>query len=236
MAAAMKTPQDNRAIKRQRVMRYFVDAAREIANTDGLEAINIRSVANRAGYNSASLYNYFENLDELIALTCVDMMSDWLRSLARISDEDGDELDQYLLGWQSFGLHAFAEPTGYAYVYSSRSAGMVARYFDTYMEAFPDVFEDIPDLLLEMFQAKTVDEQEEIMIRPCIEAGFFDHETAKQIYQLAHILFSGMLDPASDPENRKTPGEYTQIFMMYFVDFIQSRLKIEKDLSRYTQY
>ena len=235
MAAAMKTPQDNRAIKRQRVMRYFVDAAREIANEDGLEAINIRSVANRAGYNSASLYNYFENLDELIAFTCLDMMSEWLRDLAQISDKDGDALDQYILGWRSFCLHAFAEPTGYAYVYSTRGVSTVAEHFDAYAEAFPDTFEDIPDLLVEMFQAKTVDDQEEIMICPCVQAGFFDHETARQIYTLAHILFSGLLRPTSDPNNEKTPEEFTRVFMMYFVEFIQSRLKIEKDLSCFLQ-
>lgn len=235
MTVKMKTPQDNRSIKRQRVMRYFVDAAREIANTDGLEAINIRSVANRAGYNSASLYNYFENLDELIAFTCIDMMSDWLRSLAQISNKDGDALDQYILGWRSFCLHAFAEPTGYAYVYSTRGVGTVAEHFNAYAEAFPDTFEDIPELLMEMFQAKTVDDQEKIMICPCVQAGFFDHDTAQQIYQLAHILFSGLLRPTSASNHEKTPEELTGIFLMYFVDFIQARLKIEKDLSHFLQ-
>lgn len=221
----------NKAIKRQRVMRYFIDAAREIANTEGIESINIRSVADKAGYNSASLYNYFDNLDQLIAFTCIDMMSEWLRDLSELSEKDGDELDQYILGWKSFCLHSFAEPTAYAYVYASNGSEKNIEYFDDYAKAFPSTFENIPDVLMEMFQAKTIEEQEEIVICPCIQAGFFSHETAKEIYELAHILHKGIL--VQMVKSMRTVEESTQQFLRYFVSFIQPHLDKEKDLSRY---
>ena len=224
---------NTKTLKRQRVMRYFIDAAREIANADGIGGINIRSVADKAGYNSASLYNYFENLDQLISFTCIDMMSEWLRDLAKISDKDGDALDQYLLGWRSFCLHAFAEPTAYSYVYASKGSEKSIEYFDDYVQAFPNTFENIPEILIEMFQAKTIEEQEEIMICPCVEAGFFSHETAKEIYELAHILSKGIMVWMSG--TTRTVEKSTRQFMRYFVSFIQAHLDKEKDLSAYLE-
>ena len=44
--------------------------AREIADREGLERINIRSIAKKAGIASGTVYNYFSNKDEiLLALT-----------------------------------------------------------------------------------------------------------------------------------------------------------------------
>ena len=44
--------------------------ARTVADTEGIEAVNIRSIANKAGIASGTVYNYFSNKDEiLLALT-----------------------------------------------------------------------------------------------------------------------------------------------------------------------
>lgn len=44
--------------------------ARTVADTEGIEAVNIRSIAQKAGIASGTVYNYFSNKDEiLLALT-----------------------------------------------------------------------------------------------------------------------------------------------------------------------
>lgn len=48
----------------------LLDCARNIADTDGIEAINIRSIAGKAGVAAGTVYNYFSSKDEiLLALT-----------------------------------------------------------------------------------------------------------------------------------------------------------------------
>lgn len=48
----------------------LLDCARSIADTDGIEAINIRSIAGKAGVAAGTVYNYFSSKDEiLLALT-----------------------------------------------------------------------------------------------------------------------------------------------------------------------
>lgn len=52
-------------IKKKRVMMYFIEATQELILKEGLENLSIKKIAEKAGYNSAIIYNYFENLEVL---------------------------------------------------------------------------------------------------------------------------------------------------------------------------
>ena len=52
--------------QKYRTMRYFIDATKEIAAVEGIDKLTIRNIADRAGYNSATIYNYFESKTELL--------------------------------------------------------------------------------------------------------------------------------------------------------------------------
>lgn len=52
--------------KEQRMREYFITAAREILQAEGMKALNVRAIAERAGYSYATLYNYFSDIKELI--------------------------------------------------------------------------------------------------------------------------------------------------------------------------
>ena len=62
-------------------IKYFIEATKHIAMNEGLQKITIRNVAKQADYNSAPIYNYFENLDQLVALAMIDSIAEYLRLL-----------------------------------------------------------------------------------------------------------------------------------------------------------
>jgi len=64
----------NKEIQEQRMRQYFIDATREILKGEGLKAVNVRAVSERAGYSFATLYNYFKDLNELIFICVQDFM------------------------------------------------------------------------------------------------------------------------------------------------------------------
>ena len=53
-------------LKRKRIMIYFIEATEKLIRSDGVEGLSIRKIASEAGYNSATLYNYFEDLEYLV--------------------------------------------------------------------------------------------------------------------------------------------------------------------------
>lgn len=53
-------------IQEKRMKEYFIQAACEIIRAEGIRALNVRTVSERAGYSFATLYNYFEDFKELV--------------------------------------------------------------------------------------------------------------------------------------------------------------------------
>lgn len=44
-------------------MRIFIEATKSLMDSVGEEGLSIRKIAAKAGYNSATIYNYFQDLD-----------------------------------------------------------------------------------------------------------------------------------------------------------------------------
>jgi AcrR family transcriptional regulator len=61
---------ERKEIQEQRMRGYFIEATREILKGEGLKSVNVRAIAERAGYSYATLYNYFKDIKELIFI-CV---------------------------------------------------------------------------------------------------------------------------------------------------------------------
>ena len=67
---------NNKELQEKRMRGYFIDAAKETLKGEGLKAVNVRTVAERAGYSFATMYNYFKDLNELIFICVKDFMSE----------------------------------------------------------------------------------------------------------------------------------------------------------------
>ena len=72
-------------VQEQRVRAYFIQATRELLKSEGLKSVSVRSIADRAGYSYATLYNYFTDIQELIFL-CVKDFQDECREFIQAAD------------------------------------------------------------------------------------------------------------------------------------------------------
>lgn len=54
------------AVQEERMRNYFIQATKEILRGEGLKVVSVRNIAERAGYSYATLYNYFNDVNELI--------------------------------------------------------------------------------------------------------------------------------------------------------------------------
>lgn len=66
---------DRKILKKERVARYFLDAAKEIILAEGFAALTTKKVGDKAAYSYASIYNYFENFNELACLALEELAS-----------------------------------------------------------------------------------------------------------------------------------------------------------------
>lgn len=225
---------NNKLIKRKRVMRYFIDAAAEIASTEGMNSLTIRSVADKAGYNSATLYNYFEDLNELMAFASISLIEDWLYNAVATNSGPGDALDHYILNWKSYVEYSLRTPVGFTYIFSSKDTDSIIKYFEKYYTIFPHPDEEAaPGSIHAFWKPKSLEDQEREMIAPVIKAGFIAESDAESIYRLCQLLHNGILWEHLQMDSKTSIEKDVNTFLNYLVPYIQTKLRKKKDLSVY---
>lgn len=68
----------NKELQEQRMRSYFIQATKDIIKGEGVKALSVRNVAERAGYSYATLYNYFKHINELV-FHCVNDFQEEIR-------------------------------------------------------------------------------------------------------------------------------------------------------------
>jgi len=126
----------NKAIQKQRMWQYFINATSEIIDEKGIENVTIREIADKAGYNSATIYNYFQEVSHLVFFAALKHVNRFVEALPEQMEKGDNPLDQYLLSWESFCKHSFNEPDIY-YSISLEDLGekpeeLLQYYYDIY--------------------------------------------------------------------------------------------------------
>ena len=67
----------------------ILSAARDIIETEGLTALSAREIARRIGYSAGTLYNIFDNLDDIRLTLQIDMLEDLSGKLSALKS-NGD--------------------------------------------------------------------------------------------------------------------------------------------------
>lgn len=76
---------DRKEQLRKRMMAKFIISADEIMQKEGFDKITIRNVAQLAGYNSATLYNYFDDLDHLLFYMSMRYLAEYSLGIERVA-------------------------------------------------------------------------------------------------------------------------------------------------------
>lgn len=120
------------AEQRTQIYVNYIHAAWDIIKADGMAGLTLRKVSAKAGYNSATLYHYFHDLDELATYAALRFLRDWERELTRCVQESGDPAALIYSIWENLCQMAFQRPrilhTLFFGKYSDKLAEIMARY------------------------------------------------------------------------------------------------------------
>jgi AcrR family transcriptional regulator len=85
---------DNKEIQRQRMIRYFIDAAKEIIKEEGVKGVSARKVGDRAGYSYATIYNYFKDINTLLTYCIFEFLEDCYKYMMEFKNNEIDPREQ----------------------------------------------------------------------------------------------------------------------------------------------
>jgi AcrR family transcriptional regulator len=95
----------NKEIQEARMRQYFIQAAGEILKGEGIAALSVRNVADKAGYSFATIYNYFRDVNELV-FHCVNDFQEECRRFAHdhaeTTTEPKEKLKKTIQGYVNY--------------------------------------------------------------------------------------------------------------------------------------
>ncbi len=198
---------DKNDIKKKRVVKLFIEAASDIISNEGIDGVTIRKVAERTGYNSASIYSYFDNFRQLVFLASASSLHDYVTAMPKYIKKGKNALDKFLLMWECFCRYSFQKPRDYYAVFSddigSEPEALVAHYY----ELFPEELAEAPKDLRPMLTETDLKRRNMIAISGCTEAGFFSEADEEVVEESIRLIYQGMLTLMVNRRVEYTPEE-----------------------------
>lgn len=155
----------------------IISAAQEMIRKDGIQSVSARSLGMQVGMNSALIYRYFKDIDEVILFACVHVLQEYTRELTeatRVLESGTKEVSDreiYMLSWELFSRHAFSNPEEYNTLFFSRHSAGLSDVVTEYYKLFPhdrNPAED--DIILEgMYRSSNLRSRNLILLIPVLE-------------------------------------------------------------------
>lgn len=157
------------------MMKYFIDAANEIIKKDGISAVNIRNTANLAGYSSATLYNYFDNLTHLVFLATFNQLEEYNKALSACISGCKNSIEVYMRVCKCFCEFAYEKPEIYEILFFSHNDDKFNEYIEQYYSLFPnESHKNLPNFLGKMFKSSDIHARSIFMLENCIKDGYLN--------------------------------------------------------------
>ncbi|MGM0900406.1 MAG: TetR family transcriptional regulator [Bacillota bacterium] len=214
MISLKKPLNRNKEIQTVRMMSYFIDATAKIIEEEGLENVTLRKVADLAGYNSATIYNYFEDLSHLIFFASMKFLKEYTDSLPEYLSKAKTPLEKYFLTWECFCKYSFASPQIYYAIFSS-DLGIHPKKMSEYYDFFPADLIGVPEEFRNMALETNISKRTRIALEQCVREGFIKESEADRMADTHYLIWQGALTLFINNRSTNTVQEITEMTLKH---------------------
>lgn len=181
----LKHPDNALTTKRKRIMIYFIEAAQKLIQSEGVDGLSIRKIANEAGYNSATLYNYFRDLEHLTLFGSVPYLQDYVAALANSLTPDMSSIDRYRTIYKHFNDIAFRNPDIFHNMFFGRHSDSLGEVLQIYFyELFPNQLDNLSEPMRRMMVYGSMKERDSVTMQAMVEEGYIAPDKADMTLDL----------------------------------------------------
>jgi AcrR family transcriptional regulator len=112
--------EDRKSLKQKRVSAYFVQAAKGIILTEGVENVSVRKVADLAGYAFSTMYKYYRDLDALLRDVKAAMIRDMVAAMTAAMPEQIDDAGDFKKVNRTYASYYLEYPHVFRFFYAQR--------------------------------------------------------------------------------------------------------------------
>lgn len=175
------------------MMISFIKATEELIDELGIEKVTLRKIAERSGYNSATIYNYFENLDHLIFYAAMDKIQDYSLALGPHLKDAKNAMDVFLKVWECFCSFAYKEPEIYNAIFFPNLNKNLDYYMEEYYSFFPMDLSHLNINVSTMILRGDIKKRAKSTIEACVDEGYILEKDADRFNDITLLIFEGFL-------------------------------------------
>lgn len=220
MADVKKEEQNGKlSIRKKRIMTYFIEATEKLIHEEGIDGLSIRKIATEAGYNSATLYNYFQDLEHLVLFASVRHLRAYAEELRKQTQRDMTSIEIYRTIYRVFSEYSFRSPDIFYNVFFGRYSDRLRDVLKQYYELFPDELGDHKSLVKSMLSQWNIYERDHAVMAALVEEGFVKEERRDMTIQLIVRTHQSFMLDASALGEHIDVEKHVEDFMKLF-DYI----------------
>ena len=215
---------DKLDIKKRRVMMYFIEATQDLILNEGIENLSIKKIADKAGYNTATIYNYFEDLEELILYSSVDYLKIYLKDLRNEISSDMKAIEIYETIYKVFVYHSFEKPEIFHTLFFGKYSYKLEKIIKKYYEIFPDDITGQNDITKSVLIEANIHNRDIPVIKQMIKEGSILEEEAPYIMEAIVRVHQSYLENILQQREQISLEEH-KIKFFKILDFLLKRNK-----------
>lgn len=206
-------------MKSRQAKKQFIDAASSIMQKEGVEALTVRRLSKELNCNSANVYYYFEDMEELTIYASMEYFYDYLVAVSRQYKLE-NSLDAYCGGWKRFIEMSSEYPQLFEKLvygkYSKRLGSISAEYYSL----FPDRYIQLdPYIASSITNVEFSGRSNRLILGRCIDEGYFSAQGGLIMADTIKWMHIGLLQEIIT--GRITKQEYIDSFFESFDKLIE---------------
>ena len=167
---------ENKLTHKSKMINRFVNAARIIIDNESIDNITIRRVADLAGYNSATLYKYFDDLNHLKFISAMTYLDKYIEDIPKYVKNTTNCKEIYVKIWDCYIDHSFDIPNIYYSLFFSNLKSNMDQYVKEYYNIYPLIININNDSIIRMLLSPSLSTRSKILMSNCISSNLFDEE------------------------------------------------------------
>lgn len=195
---------------------YFIEAAQHIIEKDGFDNVTIRKISQEAGYNSATIYNYYEDLEHLLQFACVEYLVEYQKKLLYRIKDLTSPTEIYFETWTLFASECFDHPKVFYQLFFSKHKNKIYKTFYRYLELFEVTYEDIPpQKVFSFITLPDLVDRHTILLEALAEGGLIENKNLDIKADMLTRIFESLLSSVRLDENIFKKQEFVDKIIQY---------------------
>lgn len=219
---------NRKEIQRERMWRYFLDAATDIIETEGIENVTIRKIADKAGYTSSTAYNYFKDLSHLKFFAAMRFTKGYIEELPLYMEKGTNTVEKWLYSWECFCKHSFEQPEIYAGIFINNLGVVPEELLESYYKVYKEELLGLPEQIKSIIMEQSFSKRSVLYIQDAVKEGFINQNDIEFIADSTLLIWKGMMTTVMNQRRSYSVGEANKRAMYYVYESVMKVVRPEK--------